>query len=149
MTPEGRVKAKLKKALAHLGPHWVFMPVQSGYGKPALDYILCYKGRFISIETKKPGGQMTPLQLSTKAQIEAAGGIVLLVWDEDSLALAMKIVLALEFDTYDHGDGRENAAHLPEEAARLYQQHLREVQSGKAPKQATGGDHGAFGAAPQ
>lgn len=98
MTPEGRVKVKVKKALDKLGADcWRFMPVQTGFGAPALDFLLSVRGRFVAIETKAPGKTLTPLQETTKAAIEAAGGIVLIVWDEDSLAIAMKIVLALEF----------------------------------------------------
>ena len=97
MTPEGRVKAKVKKALEKLGGQcWRFMPVQTGYGAPALDFLLCVKGRFVAIETKAPGKKLTPLQETTKSAIEAAGGIVLIVWDEPTLAIAMKIMLALE-----------------------------------------------------
>lgn len=99
MTPEGKVKAKVKVALKSLGSDcWRFMPVQNGFGSVSLDFMLCYKGRFIAIETKAPGKTLTPLQETTKAQMEAAGGIVLVVWDEPSLAIAMKIILAVEFD---------------------------------------------------
>jgi hypothetical protein len=98
MTPEGRVKAKVKKALDTLGADcWRFMPVQTGFGSPALDYLLSIRGRFVAIETKAPGRKLTPLQEGTKAAIEAAGGIVLIVWDETSLEIAMKIIFALEF----------------------------------------------------
>lgn len=98
MTPEGRVKKMVKKALDMLGADcWRFMPVQTGFGSPALDYLLSVRGRFVAIETKAPGKKLTPLQEGTKAAIEAAGGIVLVVWDEDSLALAVKIIFALEF----------------------------------------------------
>lgn len=98
MTPEGRVKAKVKKALKTLGTDcWQFMPVQTGYGSPALDFLLSVRGRFVAIETKAPGKKLTPQQETTKAAIETAGGIVLIVWDEDTLAIAMKIILALEF----------------------------------------------------
>lgn len=105
MTPEGRVKAKVKKALDTLKTDvWRFMPVQTGFGSPALDYLLCIRGRFVSIETKAPGKKLTPLQESTKAAMEAAGGIVLVVWDESSLEIAMKIILALEFAPNAPGD---------------------------------------------
>jgi penicillin-binding protein-related factor A (putative recombinase) len=42
------------------------MPVPSGYGESTLDYIGCYKARFFAIETKKPGGKLTPRQQNTK-----------------------------------------------------------------------------------
>lgn len=38
------------------------------------DMIGCYKGRFIAMELKKPGGHATDLQAFTMEQIEAAGG---------------------------------------------------------------------------
>jgi hypothetical protein len=90
MTPEGRVKAKVNKVLKTFPRLWKFMPVQTGYGLPALDYLLCVGGRFIAIETKVKGKTLTPRQLDTKAAIEAAGGIVCIVDDDASLALALK-----------------------------------------------------------
>lgn len=113
MTPEGRVKKMVKVALTKLGDDcWRFMPVQAGFGSVALDFLSCVRGRFVAIETKAPGKKLTPLQEGTKAAIEAAGGIVLVVWDEGSLAIAMKIILALEFAP--HGIPRHC---LPNDAA--------------------------------
>ena len=90
MTPEGKVKAKVNKALLPLKPFiWKFMAVQTGYGIPGLDYLLCVGGLFIAIETKKKGGVLTERQLDTKADIEAAGGVVFVVDDDASLNTAM------------------------------------------------------------
>ncbi len=98
MTPEGRVKAKVNKALAGLGVDcWKFMPVQSGYGTPALDYLTCVRGRFIAIETTVKGKTLTPRQEITKKSIEDAGGLVLVVDDDDTLAIALQIILFEEF----------------------------------------------------
>jgi len=155
-TPEGRVKAKVKQALKVFGTDcWYFMPVQSGFGRPALDFMCCIRGRMVAIETKAPGGELSPTQRSTKAMLELAGAIVLIVWDETSLELALKILLALEFspnvdadtDGY-HGDGQDGAS-LPTEAWRLYQQHREAIKSGKAPHTPAGGDHGASRKAPR
>jgi hypothetical protein len=145
-TPEAKVKRLVKKALDSLGPDcWRFMPVQTGFGVPALDYLLCIRGRFVAIETKAPGKKLTPMQEGTKAAMEAAGGIVLVVWDEGSLAIAMKIILALEFA--DNGLARSLANWAgnatPAETQRYYEQHLRHEQQDKAANAATGGDHGA------
>lgn len=74
------LKRKLDKAFPG---HWRFMPVQSGYGVPALDFILCVGGLFVTIETKKDGNaKLTPTQESTSIAIEAAGGLVYVVHDE-------------------------------------------------------------------
>lgn len=154
MTPEGRVKAKVNKALKALGTDcWRFMPVQSGYGSPALDYLLCIKGRFVAIETKAPGNKLTPQQQGTKAAMEAAGGIVLVVWDEDSLAIAMRIILALEFAPYGtSGSGRHdtiNPCLRAAEAQGADQQHVCKWVATKEIDAAVGGDHGAPGEPPE
>lgn len=97
-TPEGKIKKKVNAALRQLGADvYRFMPVQSGFGMQTLDYLLSVRGRFVAIETKAPGKKLTPLQEGTKAAIEAAGGIVLVVYDEPTLAIAMNILLAIEF----------------------------------------------------
>lgn len=155
-TPEGRVKKMVKKALDHLGPDcWRFMPVQNGFGSVALDFLLSVRGRFVAIETKAPGKKLTALQEQTKAAIEAAGGLVFVVWDETSLQLAMKIILALEFDQRDYQkDTLANAnritgyrtyavKHSTPEAARAYEEYERTQQSAQAPDPAARGDHGA------
>jgi hypothetical protein len=152
MTPEGRVKAKVTKALKSLGTDvWRFMPVQSGYGTPALDYLLCIRGRFVAIETKAPGNKLTPQQEGTKAAMEAAGGIVLVVWDETSLDIAMKIILALEFAPYGtSGSGPPTispclrAAETPEQR----KQHLCKWVATQEVDAPIGGDHRAPGTAP-
>ncbi len=171
MTPEGRVKAKVKKALDKLGTDcWRFMPVQTGFGSPALDFLLSIRGRFVAIETKAPGKVLTPLQEQTKAAIEAAGGIVLVVWDESSLAIAMKIILALEFTPHDGQDRRSDclkvvftkeqrnpggpgggliARRTASAEAWPEIQHEGAVEPAQAADAAAGGDHGAPGASPK
>lgn len=73
MTPEGRVKAKVKRILEKHGAYF-FMPVQSGYGAKTLDFLVCVCGRFVGIETKAPGKQPTDLQKMHMREIEDAGG---------------------------------------------------------------------------
>ena len=93
-TPEGKVKAKVRKAKAALIKDgygiWSFMPVQMGYGAPALDFLWCVNGQFIAIETKIKGKYMTPRQQQTADEIKAAGGLVFVVFDDESLAWAIK-----------------------------------------------------------
>jgi hypothetical protein len=55
MTPEGRVKTAVKRWLVDRGI-WYFMPAANGYGKAGIpDFVCCWKGRFLAIETKAPG----------------------------------------------------------------------------------------------
>jgi hypothetical protein len=86
MTPEGKVKARVKKLLA---PYlnfglWYYMPVQNGMGTPVLDFIGCYKGQFFAIETKAPGGKPTKRQELTMTQMRQAGAAVMVIDSEES-----------------------------------------------------------------
>lgn len=98
MTPEGKIKAMVKKSIDSLiatGVVWDFMPVQNGMGKQGLDFFFCVNGRFVAIETKTKGKKLTPVQTMTKASIERAGGKVFLVDDAQSCANAMIVIRGL------------------------------------------------------
>lgn len=85
MTPEGKIKAKLRARLNQLPKRYIFMPMQNGMGAPTLDYLICIDGRFVAIETKRPGGHMTPRQELTAQQIREAGGLVFLVDGDEAI----------------------------------------------------------------
>jgi len=74
MTPEGKVKAQVKKILdAHKVYH--FSPPGMGLGRAGIpDIIACHNGRFIGIECKAGKGQPTLLQSRELGRIDAAGG---------------------------------------------------------------------------
>jgi len=72
-TPEGRVKNQVKKILQEYLAY-SFMPVQAGYGMPALDFHCICCGVGFCIETKAPGKVPTPRQEVTITAIKAAGG---------------------------------------------------------------------------
>jgi hypothetical protein len=79
MTPEGKVKQQVKDFLQAREAYF-FMPVQTGYGTPTLDFLGCYNGRFFAIETKAPGGKPTARQRFTIEEMKKSGAAVL-VWD--------------------------------------------------------------------
>lgn len=84
MTPEGRVKAAVKKLLNKAGAYYV-MPVTSGYGNSGVpDFIVCHRGHFIGIECKAGDNLPTSLQLSNLERIVLAGGESLVI-NENSL----------------------------------------------------------------
>lgn len=100
MTPEGKVKAAVKKVLAQYGEELdQFWPVQNGMGTPALDCIVCYRGHHIEIETKAPGKKPTPRQEVTMAKKIKAGAMVFVIdGDEGCRALdeyLQSIILSL------------------------------------------------------
>lgn len=73
MTPEGRVKEKVKVVLKKYKAYW-HCPVQNGMGAPSLDFIGCIGGQYFAVETKAANKQPTPRQAITIQQIESAGG---------------------------------------------------------------------------
>lgn len=84
MTPEGKVKARVKALLKEHGAYW-HMPVQNGMGAPSLDIIGCHRGRYFAVETKAGNKKPTPRQALTMSQIEKAGGFALLVNDVEGI----------------------------------------------------------------
>lgn len=87
MTPEGRVKAAVKKYLDAQGV-WHFSPVSNGMGRHGIpDIIACWRGRFIAIECKAPGKRANTSALQDReiAAIRTAGGVALVVDDVEQL----------------------------------------------------------------
>lgn len=83
MTPERRVKTKVRKVLDKLGAYYT-MPVTGGFGNSgAPDFLACLHGRFLGIECKAGKNTTTPLQEKNLRQITEAGGIALVVNDEN------------------------------------------------------------------
>ena len=82
-TPESRVKAKVKRLLDRYKPRYEFFPVPYGYGASTLDCIVCFRGRFIGIEAKKPGGKPTDRQKMIMRIMKAAGAAVFLIDGEN------------------------------------------------------------------
>lgn len=79
MTPEGKVKNKVKKVLTGVGAYWA-MPMGTGFGNAGVpDFIACYRGRFIGIECKANGGKPTALQLKNLDQIIESGGLAFVI----------------------------------------------------------------------
>jgi hypothetical protein len=90
MTPEGYVKAKVKKVLKPYidsGVLYGDWPVPSGYGKSGLDFHGCINGWYFAVETKKPGGKPTALQDVTIERIMRAGGSVFVIDGQEDLAM--------------------------------------------------------------
>ena len=83
MTPERKVKLLVRKVLDELGAYYV-MPVTGGYGNSgAPDFLVCLRGRFIGIECKAGKGRTTALQEKNLSQITQAGGIALVINEEN------------------------------------------------------------------
>ena len=84
MTPESKIKNRVKKILDELGVYY-FMPATGGYGRSGIpDIVGCYKGVFFAIECKAGKGTTTALQERELKRITNAGGIAWVV-NEDNI----------------------------------------------------------------
>lgn len=85
MTPEGKVKQRIKEFLKELGA-WQYWPVSNGMGVHGIpDVIVNHKGRFFAFEVKAPGKRnqkrrgATALQELQINKINASGGVAAVV----------------------------------------------------------------------
>ena len=84
MTPEAKVKKKVVAILKEMGAYY-FYPVTGGYGQSGVpDIVGCYQGRFFGIECKAGKNKPTPLQEKNLKQIAEAGGVSLVI-NEDNI----------------------------------------------------------------
>lgn len=87
-TPESKVKAKAVAILKELEAYY-FFPATHGYGRSGVpDIVACYYGRFIGIECKAGKNQPTALQIREMNDIMNAGGISILVNEENLMLLS-------------------------------------------------------------
>lgn len=94
MTPEGAVKAAVKKILVSYGA-WFFMPVSNGMGRHGIpDFIACLEGCFIAVECKAGKGKTTALQDRELAAINNAGGFSLVVTDDPATQDTLRKLLS-------------------------------------------------------
>jgi hypothetical protein len=98
-TPEGRIKAMVKKELDARGwkragsdnpmliPAWYFMPVSNGMGVHGIpDFMLTYYGISGGIECKKDNrSEPTANQQDRMKEINDAGGVARVVYDLQTL----------------------------------------------------------------
>jgi len=78
-TPEGKVKDAVKKILKEYNAYYA-MPMGTGYGNSGVpDFLVCYNGVFIGIETKAGTNTPTALQIKNLNDINKAGGISLVI----------------------------------------------------------------------
>jgi hypothetical protein len=91
MTPEGKVKKKIKEYLVTTGA-WYYMPVSNGMGRAGCpDILVCYKGNFLAFEVKAPGkvNNTTANQDREIADINRAEGIAIVV---DNVEQVMEVI---------------------------------------------------------
>lgn len=95
MTPEGKVKAQVKKILDATPNTYYFFPATGGFGRSGVpDIICCVNGWFLGIECKAGKGTTTALQDREIMKIHAANGRAMVV-NEDNLLAVEKLLKEL------------------------------------------------------
>lgn len=86
MTPEGRVKQKVKEQLNKLKPDLWYYCAQDRFTCGIPDIIGCYKGKMFALEIKKSeGDKPSGIQEYTLGLIGNAGGKVKVLWNSNDL----------------------------------------------------------------
>lgn len=82
-TPEGKVKDKVVGILKAEGAYY-FFPATHGYGRSGVpDIVACVNGRFLAIECKAGKNKPTALQVREIENIRHAGGVAVVVNEEN------------------------------------------------------------------
>lgn len=102
-TPEGKVKAEIKKWLDERGfwragakrpEHvrgWYYMPVSNGMGTHGIpDFMCTFNGRTIGIEAKAPKGVVSENQKLRHEEMRAAGAIVVVAYGVEDVEAMLK-----------------------------------------------------------
>ena len=96
MTPEAKVKAKVKKLLEELRIYY-FFPATHGYGRSGVpDIVGCFLGLFVAIECKAGKGQLTALQEREIERIIEAGGFTFVAREDNIDELKEKLTCLIQ-----------------------------------------------------
>lgn len=91
-TPEGKVKKRVVDELKKYGVYY-FCPRGTALGRAGIpDFVCCYRGYFLSIETKAGKNKPTTLQYKEMADIVSAGGVALVINEENIDAISKTLM---------------------------------------------------------
>ena len=85
-TKEKSITNNILKYLKTLDSCFAWKEHGGMYGTSGIpDIICCYKGRFIGIEVKRPGGKLSRLQEAALRKIQAAGGSAVVAFNVEDV----------------------------------------------------------------
>lgn len=90
--PESRLQRKIQEALKRSGA-FVFKVHGGEHMMSGLpDLVICYRGVFIGLEVKMPGGKVSPIQRLRHKQIREARGVCHVVYGVDDALAVIALV---------------------------------------------------------
>ena len=96
MTPEAKVKLKVRKLLDELRVYYFFPPA-NGYGRAGIpDVVGCVHGQFVAVECKAGRGVLTALQERELAKIDATGGFTFVANENNIDELKEKLTCLIQ-----------------------------------------------------
>lgn len=99
MTPEGKVKEQIKEILDPFAPevsYKMVIPNHMGNSTGMEDFTICAYGFYLAVEAKATRkDKLRPAQVSTKIDLEKAGGIYIII-HEDNIPFLRQVILALK-----------------------------------------------------
>jgi len=96
VTPEAKVKQRVRKLLDELHIYYFFPPA-NGYGRAGIpDVVGCVHGHFVAIECKAGRGVLTALQERELAQINDAGGFTFVAREDNIDELKEKLICLIQ-----------------------------------------------------
>lgn len=109
-----RTSSLLKYLTKTWGGFWV--KIHGSIYQPAfVDIVGCWRGLFVAFEVKRPGKHATPRQLLTLGQIERAGGVTGVIWqNDDAKRILQKVLDSLADGTYIGSTNQHRAEYTKE-----------------------------------
>jgi pantoate kinase len=102
VTPEAKVKAKIKEVLK-MERIYYSMPIGTGFGNSGVpDFLCCVNGRFLGIEAKANGNKPTELQKKNLTDIQLSGGLAVVI-NENASDLQYLVELIKQLKELSHG----------------------------------------------
>lgn len=82
---EKNIRRTITDMLGRLGIHYT-INWQGQFSRPGVsDLTLCYEGRFVAVEVKKPGGRTTQAQEDYLESVRRSGGLAFVAYDVEDV----------------------------------------------------------------
>lgn len=92
---ETQITKAIRQVLAHAGARTIKIHGGNYQEDGIADLLVCYEGRFVAIEVKRPGCKPTPLQSAFLESIRRTGGIAFVAFSVDDVVRELDLKVKL------------------------------------------------------